>query len=200
MLVENLTQRARDMAIWISPQLFFPRHKKLSYSPRSFSNCLPSTKATITSGPAVNGGSHLMTERSCSTVQLSECFLTRSFSVQGLFRLAFVFFPIIKPKTSAYHLPFLLDYSCYLFPWGDAETPQTQHRCPNRSDQDTKKSVPSQTVYKLTSHLHWKFTFPLHYLRKWKAWQFSKLLDRAQSMEFQNLPLFQHLSHNKNDK
>lgn len=35
------------------------------------------------------------------------------------------FFLTVKITGDAYHLPLLLDYSCYLSPWGDAERPQT---------------------------------------------------------------------------
>ena len=157
MLVENVTQRARKVAIWISPRVVLPQTRRAitQSSPRSFNNHLASTKATVTAGPVVNGESHPMVERSCSALQHFECFLAKSLSVQALFRLAFIFFPAVKTKSNAYQLPFLLDYPCYLLPWGDAERPQTEHRCPDGYDQDTKTAVLSQRVYNLISHLHW---------------------------------------------
>lgn len=73
-------------------------------------------------------------------------FLTRLLLKQDLFSLAYIFFAAVKTKHDAYHLSFLLDYSCYLFPRGDAETPQTEHYYSNISEQDTEMSVLSHTL------------------------------------------------------
>lgn len=144
------------MAICISPQFIFPRHKGLIPIPRRSSSCSQSQ--------------YLF--RFCRPDR-RKWFLEE----QGLLRLPFIylfvccfFFPAVKIRSN----------SCYLSPWSDAGRTQAQHHCPAISDQDKTVLVLFQTTYKLHSFVL-KGSLCHYVIFRTTNISFSKLLDRLQS-------------------